>query len=368
MICFVNLVLEYQEFIKNKCGEEVAMGTKKQFYAVDCMKFISALLVIGIHTGPFLDLNLDANFVYVQILGRIAVPFFFVASAFFLFRKINLEAGIKDEQNLAYLKHYIGRILKIYLLWSILYLPLQAYAWSQGGVTWVSALRYIRDFLFTGSYYHLWFLPALIFAIIFIYILLFTWKWKMTACLVVMLYLIGMTGNIYGPVLEQIPLIKRGYELYLSAFETTRNGLFFGSMFIYIGALLAQSKYVIKKKIAVVMTTLSFLLLCGECFLLRKYGFMNDLASMYCMLIPLTYFGFSLLAQIRLKPRIIFEKMRKMSLLIYVSHIYFVVLFGKFLPEQMHFVLYLSTVIASIVFAWGVLAVSKKIKLVKQLY
>ena len=53
---------------------------RKNYYALDVAKLICALLVICIHTGPLLDVNIDANFVLVQVLARLAVPLFFVIS------------------------------------------------------------------------------------------------------------------------------------------------------------------------------------------------------------------------------------------------------------------------------------------------
>ena len=53
---------------------------RKTYYALDVAKFISAFLVVCIHTGPLLDVDATGNFILVQILARLAVPFFFVAS------------------------------------------------------------------------------------------------------------------------------------------------------------------------------------------------------------------------------------------------------------------------------------------------
>ena len=55
---------------------------RKTYYALDVAKFISAFLVVCIHTGPLLDVDATGNFILVQILARLAVPFFFVASGF----------------------------------------------------------------------------------------------------------------------------------------------------------------------------------------------------------------------------------------------------------------------------------------------
>ncbi|HAQ1155016.1 TPA: acyltransferase family protein, partial [Enterococcus faecium] len=89
-------------------------------------------------------------------LSTVAVPTFFIISSFLL---------CSGEVTSAKLSKQIYRVLKIYIIWSILYIPLVLKNWVQSDFSWkTDVLLYIRDFLFIGSYYHLWFLPALAFA------------------------------------------------------------------------------------------------------------------------------------------------------------------------------------------------------------
>ena len=97
---------------------------RKTYYALDVAKFISAFLVVCIHTGPLLDVDATGNFILVQILARLAVPFFFVASGFLFFRKLDFKREYNDYENKTQLKHYLWRLCKIYIIWTILYLSL----------------------------------------------------------------------------------------------------------------------------------------------------------------------------------------------------------------------------------------------------
>ena len=74
---------------------------RKTYYALDVAKFISAFLVVCIHTGPLLDVDATGNFILVQILARLAVPFFFVASGFLFFRKLDFKREYNDYENKA---------------------------------------------------------------------------------------------------------------------------------------------------------------------------------------------------------------------------------------------------------------------------
>lgn len=125
----------------------------KSYTAIDIAKYISALLVVYIHTFPLLDISETANMFILQAVCRIAVPFFFTVSAFLFFRRIDVQAGWRDAVNLAQLKHFLRRIGLLYLVWTIIYLPYTAIQVHNGA----SILRWIFDCFFNGSYYHLWF-------------------------------------------------------------------------------------------------------------------------------------------------------------------------------------------------------------------
>ena len=79
---------------------------KVNYFAIDIAKYISALLVVCIHTFPLLDVSEPANTFLIQAVCRIAVPFFFAVSSFLFFSKIKAKRGPNDPENLFQLKHY----------------------------------------------------------------------------------------------------------------------------------------------------------------------------------------------------------------------------------------------------------------------
>lgn len=342
---------------------------KKNYYAIDIAKFVSALLVICIHTGPLVDINMDANFVLVQVLSRVAVPFFFITSGFFFFQKIDLHREWNDYENIQVLKHYLGRLFKIYIIWTILYLPFTYWIMRSGdGVTFAAILRYVRDFFFMGSFYHLWFLPALMFAVFAVYYLVTMLNVKKTIWITLLLYLIGMMGNVYPQLLEGIPVVDFIWKYYVDIFSTTRNGLFFGMIFIALGAYFSKHMLYVKKPVLFVGFLISLALLFGECYLLKANGFMSDLASMYVMLIPCVSFLFLWLKRMDLQKQKIYRTLRQMSLLVYVSHIMFVSVLIWTMPELNSLLGYLICVAASLVFSYVILWVSRRIHILKAVY
>ena len=299
----------------------------KTYYALDIAKFISALFVICIHTGPFIDINTDLNFVVVQIISRIAVPFFFVSSGFLFFNKIDFSRSWKDQDNIFRLRNYMIRLFKIYCIWTLLYLPFTIILLRarEDGMYMHSILQYLRDFFINGSYYHLWFLPALLLAVPFVYLIIGKWGTKKAIIVGCILYSMGTLINVYPQVLDKIPVVNRVVRTYISLASTARNGLFFGTIFISMGAFFAKRTIKINDTMLRVGLIISFVLYVGECVLLRRNGYMNNLTSMYSMLLPCLFFLFLILIYTNLQTRPIYIILRKISLLIYVSHIMFTI-------------------------------------------
>ena len=60
------------------------MNTDKNYVGLDCFRLFAAFLVIAIHTSPLLSFSETGDFILTRIIARVAVPFFFMTSGFFL--------------------------------------------------------------------------------------------------------------------------------------------------------------------------------------------------------------------------------------------------------------------------------------------
>lgn len=58
-----------------------------RLYSLDLSRWIAAFLVICIHTVPLSSFSRLGNALFVQVVCRLAVPFFFVCSGYFLRKK-----------------------------------------------------------------------------------------------------------------------------------------------------------------------------------------------------------------------------------------------------------------------------------------
>ncbi|MEG0290076.1 MAG: acyltransferase [Erysipelotrichaceae bacterium] len=294
---------------------------KKQYVGLDIMKYLSAIFVVAIHTAPFIEINPTLNVLVVSIIARIAVPFYFVCSSFLFFRKIDFSLGWWNEDNLKHFKKYILHLLKLYLVWCAIYFIFNIAMWIQGGFNLSSIVRYIRDFFFTGGFYHLWFLPALMFGTSIVYFLHTYLRPYYMFLITFILYLLGMSLNLYGSVIENIPLIGKLAQLYQNVFVTTRNGLFFAPIFIVMGANMKLIQRKTDGKKAIFPCIICFGLLIFEGLCLYYNHMIHDLSCMYLSLMPLLLYLFIWLLSLDLKPSEHDVHMRNQSLLIYVSHI-----------------------------------------------
>ena len=53
---------------------------KRQYASIDIARYVSALLVVCIHTFPFLEISETFNTYFIHTVCRLAVPFFFTTS------------------------------------------------------------------------------------------------------------------------------------------------------------------------------------------------------------------------------------------------------------------------------------------------
>lgn len=314
------------------------MKKKRNFAAIDIAKYVSALLVVCIHTYPFYEISETLNTFWMQTVCRIAVPFFFTTSGYFFFRKW-VES---DEENIENLRHYLFRLFKIYGIWTVLYLPYTIWDHYKAGFSIVGFASYIRDFFLNGSYYHLWFLPALMLGTVIVF-----WLYKekglmFTLKVSIGLYVVGYLINVYTPIWESIPGISFLFAFFTKVFVTARNGIFFGPAFIALGLLMSKTNR-LPSKVSLMGFGVSFVVVVLEVVIYNALGILRDLTSMYIALIPAVYFLVNWLLTIKLPYKPIYKTLRTDSLLIYTSHILFAKILLGFMPNA-HIVVYFLTI------------------------
>lgn len=279
----------------------------KSYLGVDMFRLIAALLVIAIHTSPLASVNGTADFILTRILARIAVPFFFTASGFFLFAKAN---GEKQPEVSA----FVNKSAILYGISILLYLPLNVYA---GTVKeWHNPLNLLRDILFNGTFYHLWYFPAAIVGACITWLLLKRLKSGQAIGVVLGLYTVGLLGDSYYGITDKITFLRAAFQALFLFFDYTRNGLFFAPVFFLMGALLANRMKRLSLKTCMLGFAFSFAAMLAEGLLLHAFRLQKH-DSMYLMLVPCVFFLFQGLLLWEGKSG---QRVRTISLLVYLIH------------------------------------------------
>lgn len=332
----------------------------KQYIAIDITRVIAAILVITVHTDPLFHYSQDGNYFLVSVLARIAVPFFFVTSGFFFASKIRINHSLKED--LSQVIPVISRLIKLYFIWTLIYFPFQIYIWIKSGESWRYWLVYLQKVFFEGSYYTLWYLSALIFAMAFSFVLFKLCKPKIVLGITLMLFVCGTFMQSYFDILQSKDFLSWYYTLFL----TTRNGILFGSFFVSLGIYISYFKKNGSQKYNIRFFFLSFVFLTFEVFNVQHLAFTKG-NGMWFMLVPTVYFLFMTLLNINLNNHFLYRNLRPLSFLMYVSHGIFLILFSKIyrIDSLLYFIVILTT---TCIFSIVLLYASRKIKYLKWLF
>ena len=181
--------------------------------SMDMFRYLCALMVVAIHTSLFEDINSQLGFIFVEIIPRIAVPYFFALSGYFYFQSM-----LKDGTTWKYIK----KIILTYVIWSIIYFIVNFIQWGHHNLKdYIVSSVYL--FFVEGSYYHFWFFPALIYSCCISMIIYRTIGYKALIFLSIILYMIGCLGCSYYSLGIKIPILS---SLYLSSNFTLIRKIF----------------------------------------------------------------------------------------------------------------------------------------------
>lgn len=191
---------------------------------LDWFRLLAAFLVVTIHTSPLGGISEWADLTLTRIVGRVAVPFFFMVTGYFVLA--GLDAGKIRRQ--------LKKLLFYYLIAIVLYVPVNWYAGRLQGLT---AAMVLQELLVQGTFYHLWYLPALMTGLLLSWGLLRFLGNKGALAVSAVLYLLGLLGDSYYGLAAGMGPLKAVYEWLFGLLENTRNGFFLAPLFLIFGAL-----------------------------------------------------------------------------------------------------------------------------------
>lgn len=297
------------------------MEMRRQYQGLDVVKFLLALLVAQRHIVQiYFGADSRWRILLNNWLSNLAVPVFFIAAGFLLFGKCSdLDDREKDRKTVF---RYCARILKMYVLWSILYLPVDWYNWYHGErLIGKGLLSWFHSFLVCSTIPQLWYLPALALACFLVWWALDRGVKPQKILLAGSVFLlIGyFSDNWYfnQRFPEGVQKLLAGYRNW---FVTPRNGVFYGIFYVALGLWAARSS----KKIPVWCSGIGFFffLFC----MYREVITISDAGSNTNFVLfaaPAAYCLFCAATGLCLKDRKMYKRLRGMSQWIYLAHFYF---------------------------------------------
>lgn len=319
------------------------------FRGIDVLKLVCALLVVYTHTYCY-----ESGWGFIRhLFSALGVPFFFIASGFFFAK--GLKRNDKAPQQ--YVKKYVRRVSVMYLLWTVLSLPV---AWMNLSIAhaeyawWMKCIYLVRCLFLTGSVGIYWYVLSLIYNSLIIYCAdKYKWMRCLSLCSII-LFAIGVaynSGIINGSLL---------YDIIHVSFGSERNFLNVGLLYMCAGYYFANHSFSGLLSNRYLWLALLLVVLCYEYFAASAFSsVIFQLPASICLFL----FGIHWCPRIRDSLSL---QLRKWSTIIYLSHFPFILVFDYYLKRGT-----LIDFSCAIVFSVGLYYVFRWIlpeKVVKRLY
>ena len=279
----------------------------KNYDILDITKIILALLVVAIHS------RLLPLILYPWL--RIAVPLFFIISSYLLFTKIK-DKSEKERKNA--IKTYIIRLLKLYIFWFIILLPVTIYVrrvWFEKGILYGIINILIRPFL-SSTFVASWYISSTILGTLVVEKLSKKINNKILVILAILCSLLCCLTSSYKYLLQDTFMIKiMSSPIYIEP----QFSFLVSIIYILFGKIIAEKgKIINNKNINIILIIITSIMLYVEWRYVYKISGTYD-NDCYIMLIPLSILIFNLIIDIKISIKNS-KKLRHLSNFIYPLH------------------------------------------------
>lgn len=178
---------------------------------IDLFRLIAAFFIMCIHTNYG---SLNPEYVdTLRLLSRWAVPFYFLATGFFLGDKI-----VNNYLDFNRIEKNVSMLISILIVASIVYLPIDFIHGNN--------INSIATIL-TGSYFHLWFIGGLLISYIFIWYLFFIQKIKVLPYISILILLSALLTDSYD-------------QFFNLSLDFSLSALLLAIPFVHIGIIISK--------------------------------------------------------------------------------------------------------------------------------
>ena len=293
------------------------MTEKKLLKGIDVLKLFCAFLIVLLHTYNR-DGGVLGNWFY-QVFTPIGVPFFFIVSGFFFAKGL-----IRTDWSMDYLKRYLGRILIMYVAWTLITLPVSWFCIVKGHGDYSLALKVVylfRMIFFSGSCGIYWYILAMICSCPIIYYFTKRRKEALLYVVSVLLFLVGVWYN--SPYNDH----NLAFQFIHAVFGSQRNFLNVGLFYMCLGHFFAVNESRLKLRNSFIIYALLIIAIVLRTYEIKVFHF-NLIQALLAVL-------FFIIA-CNLMVNISDEKslmLRKLSTAMYLLHYPFILLFDFYLKR-----------------------------------
>lgn len=332
-----------EKILINTTAQQKSSFLRKNFDGADILKFIMSFLVVATHTG-FLSGALFP-------ITRLAVPVFFVLSAYFFYLKDN---NLKGEDAVSYFKSWSAHLLKMYAFWFILLLPLTVYIGNYHKLPLFSAvLKLIRSFFFSSTFQSSWFISALLIGNAIVFFL--SQKKVKNAFLVILgviAFSLALISSNYTFLIRDSENLYTLYRSFKDIFSLACRNFIVSIIYIVIGKILAETDITkFGVKLSGALSFLSVLLLIGESAVLKVLQikvYYDDCL----LLLPFCSLFITVLALNSKRTFKCAKVLRKMSTIVYCLHMPVFMVVGKMMklagvPDYKNILVFTLTLLIS---------------------
>ncbi|MBA2914639.1 acyltransferase family protein [Limosilactobacillus frumenti] len=318
------------------------MNHKVTYEGIDCLKVVAAIGIVAIHTHVPL----------FETIGRLGLPFFSIVTSFFFFKHY-LRLNSHDDRK-HYLKKFEVRLLWLYGLWQIIYLPLavkNSYSFFRtNGCHVFSFFKYIFDLLFklwpsnVNGWFPSWYIIGMIIALPFS---LFVYKYVFRKNK----YLYGMfciVLEIYFVLCSELGFLR------LIKLELINSDSFPRLIiYIFIGYLLAKNLNTVKgynlSKVSILMCVLIICYYLENLIVSHLGGCLSNDETILTMPTSLVIVIFSIIYIPRIN-EVQSESLRRFSTFLYCFQAWSLAVFDYLNSNKFHITSFTTTAVMDFIF------------------
>lgn len=262
--------------MKRLGGRHIVEKAGKELYpAVDIAKFFFSVCIVVLHTEVYRIFSHQFPYYLEKGVLRLAVPFFFCTSGFFICKKLYLseEQAYKDI-----IKRYIIRLLLPLMFFEFINIILESIKMMMQGITPQGIVLDIVKHICFYPYGALWYIQASIVGIILAYPFIKRKKINLALMISGICYIFALLANNYYFLTERYIFMKDCIDEYLNLFISARNGVFVGFFMLCLG-IKTYEIYVrirFKRYFLILSGLILYLMYLGEIVSLKDLCYIDD--------------------------------------------------------------------------------------------